>query len=63
MAEQSEWITAYRAKREYGVSPFRLQRLAALKLITPRLDPGITPRYRRSDVARIASETPEKAAN
>jgi hypothetical protein len=58
-----EWLTGRTARRQLGgISYASLQRLAVLGRIGTLVEPGIPPRYRRSDVARLAAPGPGPAA-
>lgn len=50
-----EWISGLRARKALGIGYGALQRLAVLGKIRVLVEPGQTPRYNRSDVARLAN--------
>ena len=49
-----EWLTGAAARRRLKMSYCGLQRLAILRRVATLIEPGIPPRYSRTDVDRIA---------
>lgn len=54
-ADREPWLNGVEACRLGGLSVTRLQRLGLLGDIEVQLLPGRTPRYRRSDIERLAA--------
>jgi hypothetical protein len=52
----SPWLSGTEAARRLGCAPRQVSKLAARGLLTVRHLPGCDPRYRLSDVDRLAAE-------
>jgi hypothetical protein len=52
----NEWISGALASRTLGCAPSTLQRAVILGHIKIKLDPGVAPRYSKSDVERLAQQ-------
>ncbi len=57
----SEWLNGRQASKTIGCSPTALQRAALLGQVRTKIEPGIPPRYHRTDVERIAQSRPKLA--
>jgi hypothetical protein len=50
----SEWISGLRARQLLGIGYGGLQRLAVLGKVRTLIEPGLSPRYNRADVEKVA---------
>lgn len=50
----SEWISGLRARQILGIGYGALQRLAVLGKVRTLIEPGLSPRYNRADVEKVA---------
>lgn len=53
-----EWVSGLQARRMLGIGYGALQRLAVIGKVTTLVEPGLSPRYRRDDLARLAGSRP-----
>lgn len=50
----SQWTSGLQARKALGIGYGALQRLVVLGRIRVRVEPGVSPRYCREDVERLA---------
>lgn len=57
MLSHAEWTSGLSARKALGIGYGALQRLVVLGRIRVLVEPGLSPRYHRGDVERLAGKT------
>lgn len=61
VAQSSDWLSLRKSAEMLGRSPVAVMRLVVLGQVEVKNEPGRTPKYRRSDVERVAQQSRPRA--